>query len=383
MTERPRPGRPEQNRLILLAAGGTGGHLFPAEALAVALGALGVRVALATDGRVEKIARTFPAERVVEIPSATPSGGSVFAKARAAVRLGQGVMRSLSVLRGMRPACVVGFGGYPTVPPLVAASMLKIPTLVHEQNGVVGRANRFLLGRVTAVATGFPQVKGIPEGLAARTFHTGNPIRPAVVDAAAIPFVQPEPGGVLRLAVFGGSQGARVMSEIVPAALASLPAEARARLQVVQQARPEDLADVRTAYAAARVTTVAEPFFSDLPRRIADAHLVVSRSGASTVAELAAIGRPSILVPLPGALDQDQAANAKSLAEIGAAELIMQPEFTPQRLAAEMMGRLENPAALTRAAAAAKSAGITDAAHRLAAVVLSLAKIEVPPGGPA
>ncbi|WP_375458719.1 undecaprenyldiphospho-muramoylpentapeptide beta-N-acetylglucosaminyltransferase [uncultured Enterovirga sp.] len=364
--------------LVVIAAGGTGGHLFPAEALAVVLNRLGARVALATDGRVDEIARTFPAERVMEIPAATPSGGSILSKGFAALKLGRGVMRALSALRADRPACLVGFGGYPSVPPVFAATILQIPTLIHEQNGVVGRANRFLLGRVTAIATGFQIVRGIPDGLAGKRYHTGNPIRPAVVEAARIPYSEPSPDGELRLLVFGGSQGARVMSEIVPAALASLPAASRERLRVAQQARPEDFETVRLAYAEAGISAEVVPFFADLPRRMGDAHLVVSRSGASTVAELAAIGRPAILVPLPGALDQDQAANAGTLAEIGAATLITQPDFTPERLAAEIAARLADPSGLTRAAAAAKSAGVTDAAERLAAIVLSLGKIPVP-----
>ena len=365
--------------LVLLAAGGTGGHLFPAEALATALGRLGVRVALATDGRVEKIAGTFPAEHVLAIPSATPSGGSPLSKAVAAVHLARGVLASLRLLRTMRPACAVGFGGYPTVPPLFAAATLGIPTLIHEQNGVLGRANRFLLGRVSAVATGFASVAGIPDRLAGRTYHTGNPVRPAVLAAAGAPWTEPEPGGTLRVLAFGGSQGARVMSEVVPAALALLPPDDRARIAVVQQARAEDLPGVREAYATAAMPAEVAPFFADLPARIASAHLVIGRSGASTVAELAAIGRPSILVPLPGALDQDQAANARSLEAVGAATVIAQPEFTPARLAAEIAARLADPASLTAAAAAAKSAGTLDAAERLAALVMSLAKIDVPP----
>ncbi|MDB5592741.1 undecaprenyldiphospho-muramoylpentapeptide beta-N-acetylglucosaminyltransferase [Enterovirga sp.] len=364
--------------LVVLAAGGTGGHLFPAEALAVALNRLGMRVALATDGRVGEIARTFPAERVMQIPSATPSGGSLLAKGLAAIRLGQGVLRALPLLRADRPACVVGFGGYPTVPPVFAAAVLQIPTLIHEQNGVIGRANRFLLGRVSAVATGFASVSGIPDAMAAKRYHTGNPVRPAVIEAARIPYAAPEPGGLLRLAVFGGSQGARVMSEIVPAALSSLPAESRARLRLVQQARPEDAEAVRAAYLAAGIAAEIAPFFKDLPARIADAHLVIARSGASTVAELAAIGRPSVLVPLPGALDQDQAANARSLGESGAATVLPQTEFTAERLAAVIAAALADPAGLTRAAEAAKSAGVTDAAERLAAVVMTLGHIPVP-----
>ena len=364
-------------RPILIAAGGTGGHLFPAEALAVALRARGVRVVLATDGRVQEIAKTFPAEKVIQIPSATPSGGSVVAKALAALRLGRGVLRSLRALRAIRPGCVVGFGGYPTVPPVFAATMLHIPTLIHEQNGVIGRANRFLLPRVSAVATGFRDVRGIPDAMAGRRRYTGNPIRPAVVEAATIPYAAAEPGGPLRLAVFGGSQGARVMSEIVPPALLRLSAEERARLVVDQQARAEDLDAVRAAYAGAGITATVEPFFKDLPARMAAAHLVISRSGASTVAELAAIGRPAILVPLPGALDQDQAANAKTLDAIGAGTMILQPDFTPDRVAREIAAHLADPSGLAAAAAAAKSAGVTDAADRLAEAVLNLAGIAV------
>jgi UDP-N-acetylglucosamine--N-acetylmuramyl-(pentapeptide) pyrophosphoryl-undecaprenol N-acetylglucosamine transferase len=364
-------------RPIVIAAGGTGGHLFPAEALAVALRSRGARVVLATDGRVGEIARTFPAEKVIEIPSATPSGGSMAAKALAALRLGRGVLRSLRALRVIRPGCVVGFGGYPTVPPLFAATILKIPTLIHEQNGVIGRANRFLLPRVSAIATGFREVRGIPDTMAGKRRYTGNPIRPAVIEAASVPYAPPVSGGTLRLAVFGGSQGARVMSEIVPPALLSLPAEARARLRVDQQARAEDLESVRAAYAGAGIAADVEPFFRDLPARMAAAHLVISRSGASTVAELGAIGRPAILVPLPGALDQDQAANAATLEAIGAATMILQPDFTPERVAAEIAARLSDPAGLTRAAAAAKSAGVTDAAERLADAVLNLAGIAV------
>lgn len=365
----------ETRPFVMLAAGGTGGHLFPAEALAGALGRLGVSVVLATDGRTEAIAGSFPAERVVAIPSGTPSGGSIVSKGVAALKLGRGVMRSLSVLRAARPRCVVGFGGYPTVPPLFAASILQIPTLIHEQNGVIGRANKFLLPRVSAIATGFQSVKGLPATMAGKTYHTGNPIRPAVLAAAATVYAAPDAEGPFRVAVFGGSQGARIMSEIAPAAFAALPPGHRARLRVTQQARAEDLDGVRKAYAEAGIEAVVEPFFKDLPARIAAAHLVVARSGASTVAELAAIGRPSILVPLPGAIDQDQAANAASLAAIGAATVIMQPEFSAERLMAEVAARMFDPAGLAAAALAAKSAGVLDAAERLAAVVMSLAAL--------
>jgi UDP-N-acetylglucosamine--N-acetylmuramyl-(pentapeptide) pyrophosphoryl-undecaprenol N-acetylglucosamine transferase len=251
--------------------------------------------------------------------------------------------------------------------------LLRIPSVLHEQNGVIGRANRFLAPRVSLVATGFPRVKGIPAGIRAPVVHTGNPVRPAVIDAAGERYPALSSGTPLQLLVFGGSQGARVMSEIVPAAIGRLPQELRPTISITQQARSEDLESVKALYAQANVAADVQAFFTDLPRRMADAHLVVSRSGASTVAELAAIGRPSILVPLPGALDQDQAANAQSLAEIGAATLIPQDAFTPDRLASEIVARLRDPQGLTRAAAAAKSAGATDAAERLAAHILRLA----------
>jgi UDP-N-acetylglucosamine--N-acetylmuramyl-(pentapeptide) pyrophosphoryl-undecaprenol N-acetylglucosamine transferase len=359
--------------LVLIAAGGTGGHLFPAESLATAVKAVGARVALATDARVGNIAGTFPADEVIQIPAATPSGRSPAKMAQAALVLGYGVLRGMQAIRRLKPAVVVGFGGYPTVPPVLAASLLRVPTVLHEQNGVMGRANRFLAPRVTMIATGFPDVKGIPANTQARRIHTGNPVRPAVVEATRTPYPSVEAGGTLRIVVFGGSQGARVMSEIVPAAIGRLPKELLPRLSITQQGRGEDLQRVRDQYAQLNVGAEIEAFLKDLPRRMADAHLIISRSGASTVAELAAIGRPSILVPLPGALDQDQAANAQSLAGIGAAIVIAQDAFTPERLASEILAYLNNPEGLTRAAAAAKSAGVTDAAGRLAAQVLRLA----------
>lgn len=362
-------------RPIVLAAGGTGGHLFPAEALAVALQRLGRRVVLATDERVGSLAADFPADEVIEIASATPSGRSVPRMAMAGVRLGLGVLQAGNAFRRVKPAAVVGFGGYPTVPTVLAASLLRLPTVIHEQNGVMGRANRFLAGRVGVIATGFPDVRDIPVAAKAQRIHTGNPVRPAVLAAAQTPFPAFQRDGKLRLLVFGGSQGARVMGDIVPAAVEKLADDVRPRLVITQQAREEDLSRVRAAYARGSVAAEVQPFFKDLPQRIADAHLVVARSGASTVAELAVIGRPSILVPLPGALDQDQAANAASLAVIGAAIVIAQADFTPERLAGEIVGYLEAPERLTNAAVAAKSAGVADAAERLAACVLRLARL--------
>ncbi|GLS46532.1 undecaprenyldiphospho-muramoylpentapeptide beta-N-acetylglucosaminyltransferase [Methylobacterium brachythecii] len=360
--------------LVLVCAGGTGGHLFPAESLAHALKARGIRVALATDARVDSISGEFPAEEIVTIPSGTPSGRSILKRAGAIGKLGRGFGRAAKEIRRLNPALVIGFGGYPTVPPVLAAQMLRVPTILHEQNAVMGRANGFLARGARVIATGFAEVRGVPAKATARRVHTGNPIRPAVLAVADTPYPSTEPGAPLHILVFGGSQGARVMSDVVPSAIESLPADFRARLHIVQQARPEDLTSVQNRYLAMGLAGVeAAPFFRDLPSRMAKSHLVVARSGASTVSELAAIGRPSILVPLPGALDQDQAANAATLAAIGAALNLPQTAFTPDRLTAELVDYFEAPQKLTAAAKAAKTAGILDAAERLAALVVETA----------
>jgi UDP-N-acetylglucosamine--N-acetylmuramyl-(pentapeptide) pyrophosphoryl-undecaprenol N-acetylglucosamine transferase len=351
---------------IVLAAGGTGGHLFPAESLARVLKARGVRVELISDDRVAPFAAAFPADAIHRIASGTVTGSGLAGKIKGAAGLGKGLLQAHALVTRLRPAAVVGFGGYPSVPPVLVASALKIPTVLHEQNAVMGRANRFLSKRVTRVATGFPIGGG--------GVHVGNPVRQAVLDAAGTEFPALIAGGPLHLLVFGGSQGARVMGEIVPPALALLSATQRTRLAVVQQVRDEDLERVRAAYAGMGVAATCEPFFRDLPARMAASHLVIARSGASTVAELAVIGRPSILVPLPGALDQDQAANAAVLADAGGAEIMRQPDaFTPEALAARLAAFLDEPAELARMAAAARAVGIADAAERLADLVLEVA----------
>ena len=358
--------------LVLLAAGGTGGHLFPAEALAGVLHKRGAIVELATDPRAAHF--KFPARNVHVIPSATLRGRNPFSVARTAALLTLGAAKAWSMLGRMRPAVVVGFGGYPTVPPLLAAAMRGIPTVLHEQNGVMGRANRLLAPRVTAIATGFRTLKNLDPRLQGKVTFTGNPIRPLVIAAAATPYTAPQAGGKLRLLVFGGSQGARVMAEVVPAAIGRLSADLRARLALTQQARADDLDAVRSAYVRLGLAAETAPFFPDLPARIAAAHLIVSRSGASTVAELSAIGRPAILVPLPHALDQDQLANAGVLEAAGGAIRIEQRDFTPERLAAEIAALAGDPARLSRMAQAAKSAGNIDAAERLADLVLKVAR---------
>jgi len=365
----------DRDMLILLAAGGTGGHLFPAEALAVALKKRGVRIALATDERVAHYGGDFPAESTHVIPSATLRGGGPLAYARTALTLTFGLAKAWWTLRRLDPAAVVGFGGYPTLPPLFAAAMRGIPTVLHEQNAVMGRANRALAARVTAIAASFADVALLLDALKPKVTVTGNPVRPSVIAAAATPYAPPQPNGALNLIVFGGSQGARVMADIVPDAIERLDPALRALLSVVQQARGEDLPRVCDAYARLGVKAEVAPFFADLPARVAQSHLVVARSGASTVAELSAIGRPAILVPLPGALDQDQLGNARVLEKAGGAVVIEQKDFSPQQAAAELSALLTDPARLAAMAAGARSAGTLDAAERLADLVMKVAGI--------
>jgi UDP-N-acetylglucosamine--N-acetylmuramyl-(pentapeptide) pyrophosphoryl-undecaprenol N-acetylglucosamine transferase len=355
--------------LVLLAAGGTGGHLFPAEALAQALAARGITVDLATDSRAERYGQKFPARHIHVIASATVRARDPISLARTAALLGIGSMQALRLLGRIDASIVVGFGGYPTVPPVLAASLRRIPTIIHEQNAVIGRANRFLAPRVTAIATGFAGVLEHDARLAGKSTWTGNPVRPAVIAAAAMPYVTPDFKEPLRLIVFGGSQGARIMADIVPPAIERLEPFLQLRLSIVHQAREEDLGRVKEVYGRARIPAEVAPFFADLPARIAVGHIVVARSGASTVAELATIGRPAILVPLPHALDQDQSANAGVLANAGAAIRLPQSEFTPDRLAAEISALASSPQRLAAMAAAARSQGSIDGAERLADLV--------------
>ena len=360
------------DRPILLAAGGTGGHLFPAEALARALEARGVPVELMTDDRALRYGVDFPARALHAVPSATPRAGSPVAKAAAAAQLSRGVLAAWRILGRVKPAAVVGFGGYPTVPPIVAASIRSLPILLHEQNAVMGKANLFVANRAIRIATGFPALGKVPAALLDRVRFTGNPVRPAVIAASqtAMPLLTPD--GPIHLLVTGGSQGARVMSDVVPAAIEKLDPGLRARLAIVQQARGEDEARVRDAYARIGVDAEVAPFFADLPQRIAAAHIVVGRAGASTVSEIAVIGRAAILVPFPHALDQDQAANAAILAQSGAAVVRDQALFTPEWLAEELARVLNDPADLLVRADAARHAGRPDAAERLCELVLDV-----------
>src|SRR6187397_1497673 len=361
--------------LILLAAGGTGGHLFPAEALGVELIRRGFRVRLATDARALRYSGLFSRDTIDVVPSETVRGRTPWSLARTGILLAAGTAVSLNLMRRLRPKAVVGFGGYPTLPPLLAARLFGVPGIIHDANAVLGRANRFLSRRVNAIATSLPGVLDRDPDLAGKTTTVGTPMRPAVLAAAAVPYSSPEPNGPLRLLVVGGSQGARVMSDIVPGAIEKLEPMLWSRLILTQQVRKEDMGRVREIYERRKINAELAPFFTDLPARLASSHLEISRSGAGTVAELAAIGRPSILVPLPGAIDQDQFANAGVLAKVDGALRIPQAEFTSDRLAAEISALAAEPARLTAMAAAARKVGRLDAAERLADLVMKTAGI--------
>jgi UDP-N-acetylglucosamine--N-acetylmuramyl-(pentapeptide) pyrophosphoryl-undecaprenol N-acetylglucosamine transferase len=309
------------------------------------------------------------------VPSETVRGRTPWSLARTAIMLVAGTGVAFNLMRRRKPSAVIGFGGYPTVPPLVAARLLRVPTLVHDSNAVLGRANRFLSTRVSAIATSLPGVLDRDPKLAGKTTTTGTPMRPAILAAAAVPYAPPDPAGPLRLLVVGGSQGARVMADIVPGAIERLEPALWRRLVLVQQVREEDMARVRAVYDRLKIDAELAPFFADLPARLASSHLIISRSGAGTVAELGAIGRPSILVPLPGAIDQDQFANAGVLAQAGGALRIVQADFTNDRLAAEISALAAEPARLASMAHAARSVGRLDAAERLADLVMKVAGI--------
>jgi UDP-N-acetylglucosamine--N-acetylmuramyl-(pentapeptide) pyrophosphoryl-undecaprenol N-acetylglucosamine transferase len=357
--------------VILLAAGGTGGHLFPAEALAHELNERGWTVHLATDHRAERFTGHFPAAAIHPIQSATMGSKNPLAVIAAFWKIWRGVRQASGVIGKIKPDAVVGFGGYPTLPPLYAATRRKVPTLIHEQNAVMGRANRALAGRVDAIAGGF-----LPEDASAagaKTVTTGNPVRPQVLEAAATPYKASLGEQQFRLLVFGGSQGAQFFSDAVPAAVALLPEGQRKRLAITQQARADDVARVKAAYAGMGVDAQVSPFFTDMAARMAAAHLVVSRSGASTVSEIAVIGRPALLVPYPHALDHDQAANAAALAAAGGAQVHPQSSLSPQRVAGLIDALMADPHRLAAMAASAKSAGKPDAARLLADLTEAIA----------
>ena len=344
--------KPETRRLAVVAAGGTGGHLFPAEALARALADRGWRIVLATDARGAAYAEGFPAEERLALDAATFSLRDPVGMARGGIKIAAGLWQARAAFARLRPAIVVGFGGYPSLPALLAAKTTGVRTLIHEQNAVLGRVNRRLAPHVDAVACAFPTLMKAPAGVKAEV--VGNPVRPAVRALAGAPYAPPG-AGPLHLLCTGGSQGARLLSEGLPAAVALLPEALRARLNVVQQTRADAATGARAAYVAAGVEAELSPFFLDVAARLAAAHLVVGRAGASTVCELAVAARPSILVPLGIAMDDHQTFNARLLTDVGAAEAIAEPSFNPSRLAESLRAWLGDDARLAASAAAARS----------------------------
>ncbi|MGB7335139.1 MAG: undecaprenyldiphospho-muramoylpentapeptide beta-N-acetylglucosaminyltransferase [Salaquimonas sp.] len=348
---------------ILLAAGGTGGHLFPAEALAHILRSRGYKIVLATDVRGNRFADHFPADKKSVISSATIASKNPIAILKALNALYQGYKQSSQLIKDLKPLAAIGFGGYPTLPPILAASRNGIPCLVHEQNAILGRANKMLASRMKAVAVGFPQVGEVPQ---VPVIETGNPIRPNVEAVLNTPYPERSRDDPFRLVIFGGSQGARFFSEILPEGVKGLSAKQRSRLSILQQAREEDKDALVRVFDEMGVKAEIAPFFGDLPNEISKAHFVIARAGAGSVTEIAVIGRPSLLIPLPGSLDGDQAANADAMKKANGGLVLRQAELTGSKLAEILQTAMDNPGEMKKMALAAKTTGTPDAAKRLA-----------------
>lgn len=372
MTHMPAATNVSLSHPIVLVAGGTGGHVFPAEALAGELRARGYTLALFTDQRGEFFSGELGSLATHQIRSGRVSSGGVFRRARGLIDLALGGLQSRRLLAALKPSAVVGFGGYPSVPPMLAAASLGIPTVIHEQNALLGRANRLLAPRVHAIATAFAQVSGLRPADKGKAVMTGNPVRPGVRSLRSQAYPALTSDSPIHLLITGGSQGATVFSDVVPAALARLSDALRKRLRVSQQCRPEDIERARAAYARTQIAVELATFFHDIPQRLAQSHLVICRSGASTLAELTTAGRPAILVPYPHAMDDHQTVNAKALEAAGAAHVIAQPDFTPEMLMARLKLLFAQPPTLARMAKHAHDYGQQDAAANLANLVIGL-----------
>ncbi len=364
-------------RHYVLAAGGTGGHMMPAHALAEELTKRGNRVALITDERGARIPGLFdgvqthilPAGRITKNPMSWPAGLKAILAGRT---------MALRLFETFEPAAVIGFGGYPAFPALLAARSAGIKTAVHEQNAVLGRVNRLVASRVDAIAVSYPQIERLPAKQVGKTWLVGNPVRSEVVALREQPFPAFSEDGVFRVLVVGGSQGATVLSDVVPDGLAMLPVALRRRLQVTQQCRPEDIDQVRAHYAELGIAADLATYLNDLPDRLAWAHLVIARAGASTIAELTCAGRPAILVPLPSATDDHQSANVREMVAIGGARAIPQSKFTAKELAKQMQKLGLDPEGLVNAAGRARSIGRPNATRDLADMVEGLDRPAAP-----
>ena len=357
---------------MVLAAGGTGGHLYPAQALAEEFLSRGRSLALVTDDRGEAFLSTIEGVDSFAVRAGTPTGKSLMGRLEGFKEIALGTLQAGRILRRIGATAAIGFGGYPSLPTMLAAMRVGIPTVIHEQNAVLGRTNRRLARRATAIATSMSETAGLDDRARKKTRRTGNPVRPAIVAARETEYAASGPGDPFRLLVYGGSQGSHIIGEVVPAALTTLDESLRARMDVTQQCRAEDLAAVQAAYETAGIQAETAPFFEDLPGRLATAHLVIGRAGASTVGELAVVGRPAILVPLPTAIDDHQNANARFLAVSGGAWVMPEDEFTPSALARQLKSLIADQSALADAAIFARVTGRPDAASRLADIVEEL-----------
>lgn len=352
---------------VVLAAGGTGGHVFPAESLAAQLRERGIEPVLFTDRR----GRPFGGDIAVHrIRGGAIAGTSAWGRLRSVGALAAGFVQAGWALRRVRPAAVVGFGGYASVPTVLAARAAGIPVILHEQNAVLGRANRLLARRAQRIATAFETVRGVPKECKGKLARVGMPVRPAFARVRDHGYQPPEPKSPIRLLVLGGSQGARIFGDVVPAAVDRLTARTRSRLAISQQCRPENLLTVEDTYRRIGVVAELSSFFDDIPQRLASAHLLIARAGASTIAEITAVGCPAVLVPYPYATDDHQTANAEAVAEHGGAWLMVQDTLTPEGLAQRLEELLTKPDLLAAAAQAARAAGCDRAAARLADLVL-------------
>lgn len=360
----------------VIAAGGTGGHLFPAQALARKLLSDGHRVALITDARFEAYSKGFGEVEVYTIPSGR-MGGGLAAKLSGVANILRGILAARKALKQLQPSVVIGFGGYPSFPTVQAAHLLNIPTVLHEQNKLLGRANGMLANGASAIAASFPETEGVSAQDQSKITLTGNPVRPEVLALAGQSYQLPETGEApYHLLVFGGSQGAAILSEVVPQALALLPESVRGRLKVTQQCREEVLETTAKAYAEVGIEAELKPFFNDMARRLGEAHLVICRAGASTIAEMQAAGRPAIYVPYPHAADNHQALNALYLEDAEAGWVIPQSGLTPTALAARIEPLFALPETLKKVAANARKLAIVDATDRLASLVAQVGGAE-------
>jgi len=369
MTDNPRQRTPGPGGTYVLCAGGTGGHMVPAHCLAIELMARGHQVHLVTDERGLRFPGLFPGVPVTKVEAASTGRSGWRSLPQVALSIWKGRNAARRLYKEIRPRAVVGFGGYPALPGLLAGLSLYLPCLIHEQNAVLGRTNRYLAPRVRAIATSWPKVRRMEGAWQRRAHFIGNPVRPEVIAAGQVPFAADAQR--LKLLITGGSQGAAILNSVVPAAIALLPADVRAHLDVTHQGRDEDREAMLAAYRAAGIEPRIAPYFPDLPAEMASSHIVIARSGASTVAELAMMGRPSILIPLPIATDDHQADNAQALVAAGAARMIRQHVFAPETLAEALTPWLIDRQGLAAAAAAARAAGHPDAAVRLANLVIA------------